>query len=82
MPAYFRSMRLLLPFILLIFGALLALLLIQIAVFMANSGAPDATAVSTDRWTMINGGIGAVLMIVGLVQFIIRIVRPMPARTL
>lgn len=74
-------MRLLLPFILLMFGALLALPLMRTAVMVVRSGAPDASAVSTDPWTLVQGGVGVVLMIVGLVLFIVQIARRSPVRS-
>lgn len=74
-------MRLLLPVILLMFGALLFAPVARAAVAMSDSGTPDATALSMDNTTLIQGGIGAALVIVGLVLFIIRITRRSPAHS-
>lgn len=71
-------MRLLLPFILLMFGALLALPLIRTIVVVARSGAADASAMSMGTWSLVEGGIGVALMIVGLVLFSVRVARRNP----
>ena len=78
---YLRSMRFLLPIILLIVGLVLSMPLIRVAMTMANSGTPDATAVSMDQSLVIRGGIGVLLMTVGLVLVIVRISRRSPAHS-
>ncbi|MBK6776883.1 MAG: hypothetical protein IPG74_13935 [Flavobacteriales bacterium] len=68
-------MRFLLPIFLLFLGAMLVTPLIRTASMWATSGTPDATALSTDIGSLIQGGIGALLLIVGLVILVIRLSR-------
>ena len=68
-------MRRLLPIILLMLGALLISPLIRTASMMAHSGTPDATAISTDIGSLIQGGIGALLLTAGIVMLLIRLSR-------
>ncbi|HRH70650.1 MAG TPA: hypothetical protein PLB89_14200 [Flavobacteriales bacterium] len=74
-------MRIVLSLILVILGALLALPLLRIANMLASSGTSDASAVSTSSGLLIQGGIGILLTIAGLVLFIARIIRRGTART-
>lgn len=74
-------MRFLLSIVLLILGAVMVTPLISSARMLASSGTPDATALSIDLVSLIQGGIGMLLLILGLVLFIIRISRTTPARS-
>jgi hypothetical protein len=68
-------MRFVLPIVLLILGLVLVTPLIRTAVMLANSGTPDATAISTDIGSVIQGGIGLLLLLAGLVMLILRLSR-------
>ena len=74
-------MRFVLPLILVILGAVLALPLLRIATMLASSGTPDTSAVSTSSGLLIQGGIGVLLTMAGLVLLITRIIRRGTKRT-
>lgn len=65
-------MRLLLPIILLLLGGVLITPLIDAVALLATAGAPDASAISIDAGSLIRLGIGALLMIAGVLVLIVR----------